>query len=68
MIQNTRELEKSKEKLRILEEEYEVARQEPADDEEVREAELQSLKELINQFKEEIARYEAHASTRANHE
>jgi hypothetical protein len=66
MIQNIRELEKSKEKLRILEQEYEAAQQEPADDEEVREAELQSLKELINQFKEEIAGYEAHASTRAN--
>jgi hypothetical protein len=40
MIQSTRELENSKEKLRILEEEYEAARQELADDEEVREAEL----------------------------
>lgn len=68
MIQSIRELENSKEKLRTLEKEYEVARQEPADDEEVREAELQSLKELINQFKEEIARFEAHMATRAKPE
>jgi len=67
MIQSIRELENSKKKLRMLEKEYEAARQDPrqdpADDEEVREAELQSLRELINQFKEEIARYEAHVRT-----
>ena len=68
MIQSIRELENSKVKLRTLEEEYEAARKEPADDEEVREAELQSLKELINQFKEEIARYEAHIGTRVEPE
>ena len=68
MIQSIRELENSKEKLRALEREYEIARQEPADDEDVREAELQSLKELINQFKEEIARFEAHMPTRAKPE
>jgi hypothetical protein len=68
MIQSIRELENSREKLRILEQQYEAARHEPCDDEEVREAELQSLRELINQFKEEIARYEAHTSTRAKPE
>jgi len=67
MIQSVRELENSKKKLRALEREYDIARQEPADDE-VREAELQSLKELINQFKEEIARFEARVPTRAKPE
>ncbi len=60
MIESIRELENAREKLRVLEEGYEEACQEPADDEEVREAELQSLKQLINEFKEEIARFEAH--------
>lgn len=59
MIQSARELQNSKEKLRLLEKEYEAARRETGGDAEVREAELRSLKELINQFKEEIARYEA---------
>ena len=68
MIQSIRELENSRTKLRILEEQYRVARQEPADHEEVREAELQSLRELINQFKEEIARYEAHVAKPAKSE
>lgn len=58
MIQDIRELENTREKLRILEEEYEEACREPCDDEEVREAELQSLKQLINEFKEEIIRFE----------
>jgi hypothetical protein len=62
MIQNIRELENTREKLRILEEGYEEARQEPSDDEEVRETELQSLKQLINEFKEEIARCECHVT------
>jgi len=60
MIENIRELENAREKLRILEEGYEEACQEPSDDEEVREAELQSLKQLINEFKEKIVRFEAH--------
>jgi len=64
MIENIRELENTREKLRILEEGYEEACQEPSDDEEVREAELQSLKQFINQLKEEIAWYECHARSR----
>jgi len=62
MIQSTRELENSREKLRTLEDEYEAARRDSAGDADAREAELQSLRELINQFKQEIARYEAHAA------
>jgi len=60
MIQNVRELENTRQKLRILEEGYDEACREPCADEEVREAELQSLKQLINEFKEEIVRSEAH--------
>jgi len=50
-LQSERELEVTREKLRILEEEYEAARQEPAPDEYIRDVELQSLKGLINQLK-----------------
>jgi dsDNA-specific endonuclease/ATPase MutS2 len=64
MLQNDRQLANTREKLRLLEESYEEARQETGGDEELREAEMQSLKRLINQFKEEIARYEAHQPAR----
>ena len=60
MLQNDHELANTREKLRLLEESYEEVRQETGDDEELREAELESLKRFINQLKEEIARYEAH--------
>jgi hypothetical protein len=56
-LRNERELENTKRKLRLLEESYEEAR---ADDVHLREVEMESLKRLINQLKEEIARYEAH--------
>ena len=68
MIQSARELENSREKLRILEKEYEAAGQELGDNEEAKEAELQSLRGLINQFKEEIARYEARLARPAKSE
>jgi hypothetical protein len=46
-----------------LEELYEQVRQEPADHEHVRELTLRSLKKRINQFKEEIARFEYRVSS-----
>jgi hypothetical protein len=64
MLHNERELANTREKLRILEESYDQARLEVVDDEELREAELESLKRFINQLKEEIARYEAHQAIR----
>ena len=64
MLQNDRQLANTREKLRLLEESYEEARQETGVDEELREAEMESLKRLMNQFKEEIARYEAHQPAR----
>ncbi len=58
MIHDAEELKNTREKLRVLEEGYDEACREPCDDEEVREAELQSMRQLINEFKEEIIRCE----------
>jgi hypothetical protein len=63
-LKNDRELTNTREKLRQLEGVYDEASREPCDDEELREAELESLMRLINQFKEEIARYEARQAIR----
>ena len=54
------ELANTRGKLRMLEEGYEARSGETGGDEELREITLESLKRLINQLKEEIARYEAH--------
>ncbi len=53
------ELVNTKSKLQRLEALYALAEGETDGDEELREMELESLKRLINQLKEEIARYEA---------
>lgn len=47
-------------KLARLEARYEALKHQTGSDEHVRALTMQSLKRLINQFKEEIARYEAH--------
>lgn len=49
----------TREKLRELEDRYEARRQETPADARVHELTLQSLRRLINQLKEELARYEA---------
>jgi hypothetical protein len=54
------QLQNTREKLARLEARYDNLRKETSEDEELREATLASLKRYINQFKEEIARYEAH--------
>jgi uncharacterized small protein (DUF1192 family) len=54
------ELANTRGKLRMLEEDYEARSGEIGGDEELREITMESLKRLINQLKEEIARYEAH--------
>ena len=65
VLKNERELVDTRAKLQRLEVLYEEALAETiSDDEELREAELESLKRFINQFKEEIARYEAHQPAR----
>jgi len=61
-IENRRQLENTRKKLQELEELYLQTQQGPATSEHVRELTLRSLKKRINQFKEEITRFEAHAS------
>ena len=58
-LQNEHEVAATREKLHRLEESYEEAKHRAGDSQGLREAELRSLKRLINQFTEEIARYEA---------
>ena len=60
-LQSWRELEVTREKLRLLEERYELTAHSPCDDEHVRELTLRSLKRLINQMKEEITVFKCHA-------
>jgi len=63
-LRNERELANTREKLQRLEALYEADDNETGGDEELREAEMESLRRLINQLKEEIARYEAHQPAR----
>ena len=53
------EVENTRAKLSRLETRYETLRAAECDDRELRQATLLSLKRYINQFKEQIARYEA---------
>ena len=61
-LQTQRELEVTREKLRLLEERYEANKREKGGDQHVRELSMRSLKRLINQLKEEIARFESRGS------
>ena len=58
-LQNARQLEVTREKLRLLEERVEAIRHAPTGDEHTKELTLRSLKRLVNQLKEEIALFEA---------
>jgi hypothetical protein len=58
------ELADTKAKLARLEAPYAEVREDTSEDSHVRELTLYSLKRHINQFKEEIACYEAHQRTR----
>lgn len=53
-------------KLRLLEERYEASQRERGGDEHVRELSMRSLRRLVNQLKEEIARFESRSCLRAN--
>jgi hypothetical protein len=64
-LKDEREVEVAREKLRSLEARYQAVSQEPGDDAHIQELTLRSLKRLINQMKEEIARFEARRSPRA---
>jgi len=63
-LKNDIELANTRAKLMRLEERYEVLRKDTVEDEHVRELTMRSLKATINQFKEEIALYEAHQAVR----
>jgi hypothetical protein len=65
ILNDDRELANTRRKLRLLEEEYEDLREDRSEDEHVRELGMRSLKRLINQLKEEIARYEGHQLARS---
>ena len=58
-LENLRELENTRRKLRELEEQYEAARRTSNENQYGRDLELRSLKGLINQLKEEIVRCES---------
>jgi hypothetical protein len=60
-LQSARDLENTRSKLAKLEERYAAlqAKTAPTGTERVREWTMLSLKKLINQFKEEISRFEA---------
>ena len=57
-LKNDRELANTREKLQLLEVAYQELCNETGGDEQLRETEMRSLRKLINQFREEIARYE----------
>ena len=61
-LQSHRELEATREKLRLLEERYAANAREQGGDAHVRALSMSSLKRLINQLKEEIARFESRGS------
>ena len=64
MLNSEREVITTQAKLERLEALYEACAKDPAADEELQQAEMQSLKRLINQFKEEIARFQARQPAR----
>ena len=59
-IENRRQWENTRAKLRDLEQLYEKTRTESSDPH-IRDLTMRSLKKRINQFKEELARFETHA-------
>ena len=63
-LKNDIELANTRAKLARLEASYEALRDDLTEDEHIRELTMRSLKRYINQFKEEIARYEAHQPVR----
>lgn len=59
-LNNSIELANTQAKLGRLEARYEELHRKTGDGQHIRDLTMQSLKRYINQFKEEIARYEAH--------
>ena len=63
-LQSEREVANTREKLRRLEARCEELQRDDAADELVRDLTLHSLRRMINQFKEEIARFECRQTAR----
>jgi ribosome-interacting GTPase 1 len=61
-LRSKREVEVTRDKLRSLENRYRAVKQEPGTDTHIQELTLRSLKRMINQMKEEIARFESRES------
>ena len=62
-IESRRELEVTRAKLKLLEERLAALKQEPDENPRAHEWSVRSLKQTINQMKEEIARFESRAKT-----
>ena len=65
-IESRRELELTRAKLKLLEERLAALAQEPDDNPRAREWSVRSLKQTINQMKEEMARFESRAKGAAS--
>jgi hypothetical protein len=65
-IQSTRQLEKTRSKLQVLESRLEELDAEPVVNPRTRELTRRSLKKLVNQLKEEIARFDVHATVKSD--
>jgi hypothetical protein len=65
-IQNARQLANTRRKLQMLESRLEALDAEPVANPRTRELTRRSLKKLVNQLKEEIARFEARATVRSD--
>lgn len=65
-LQSQLELDATREKRRLLEQWYEARTREVEGDSHVRELSLSSLRRLIRQLSDEIARFESRDSTGAN--
>ena len=64
-LKDEREVEVTREKLASLEAHYREINEDPGEDAHIQELTLRSLKRVVNQMKEEIARFEARRSLRA---
>jgi len=62
-LQSRREMEATRQKLDLLQRRYEEMQTESPPDRHVHELSMRSVKSMINQLTEEIARFEAHAGS-----
>ena len=65
-LKDEREVEVTREKLRSLEIGYQAVDEDSENDAHIQELTLRSLRSMINQMKEEIARFEASRSSQAS--